>query len=1148
MPTLTIGDCNGMYLDNCNSTQSCECGPSGPSGSGATGATGASGASGATGATGASGATGATGSPGMRGPTGSGVTGTSVEFGTAQLSSGTTGPSFDDTSDYEHLYFNSDHGFSIIGVTGPTGTNAGIVNNLAYPLLTRQPPQVTGPTGTSGNNIELTWNKNTPHTIQSAFSVAPSGLTVNSQGNRTQFDRLPFIKGFYLEYKTPTSTWSKLCYDTQVSGWESSVISSSRQPTDLYKFIIKATSPSSSISAPAILPKSSIEIEVDIGNNVSNITDSYQFRFAFYNYADEGANKDKINWVYFQDSDYYTFGGFGPATAPSSISLSSSKYDDLLSSGLGGPYLDASKNTPYLSNAPISAKYGFDLSGSRIAFLQVGGQIVDISHSFETNSLKTQAWDLSISNYAHPEYKFETIVDPSQSYYAINDSADFSSQKVYALGDASSNVIVPIPTRSQANNISNNSKYETPITEDWQTHNKSLALTFSPPVTTQAWERTDNSESTYTSHSGVYFIKQGDNLSITGTVPNKTPALNLGTANQSPTDSTDFVTNNSKLGNDASGSKIGLFAADISASVASSNSTVSLTSNDISGSWIPNSPGTVQNQNFHFEVKDIVDIAASSNSKAVGYYLGCTVSDLNVDVSLASLKDICNNNFDPYTINFTQTMYANNGEPDKIYDLSGHFKLAEDLSQNITLSNYDTSGDQVTSSSAYFYGLPLTSQASFKVKYNISDINPEWAPSDTSNIYQNILYLGTSINNKHKVDDNSLEWRETNRDISLNINDTLNASFSDGDFSQLPYSRDSGNPTNFLFPQFIMESMIENNIKMSTPLTNKISDVSFNTKYAWWDYTWRTSPSVPRSDDPKNISIINNVGTSSSTISASLTEMPQPIPFEETAQPFTTTFSQPPVPTSPLNFQSDISFNTAMWAKNAYWGSSGNSANPKYPSSRITNPYIDYNSFEGTGMKNYKPYDASGNTKSWSIGSNYVGGTIGATKTYQVTNSKWVCISVDLGNIPSWQVCKVEVTDAAGKVVKIGSDYFLFVKEAPKSQSDEMILWLISTNPNDTGSLLNNGNFVASTPWMDAMVDKQPSTNSYKPFIESQGGATTNDKGAFNGIALSSGSTTWEAKAPSIGHAHAGKAVTQYLAFCIPNDQGINDIKLTYIG
>ena len=116
--------------------------------------------------------------------------------------------------------------------------------------------------------------------------------------------------------------------------------------------------------------------------------------------------------------------------------------------------------------------------------------------------------------------------------------------------------------------------------------------------------------------------------------------------------------------------------------------------------------------------------------------------------------------------------------------------------------------------------------------------------------------------------------------------------------------------------------------------------------------------------------------------------------------------------------------------KNAYWSSSGSS----YPSSRITNPYIDYTLFEGSGLKNYQSYDASGTTQSaWYAGSNYVGGTIGTTTQYSVTNSKWVCISVDLGNIPSWQVCKVEVKDAGGNVATIGTDY-LFVKEAPRHQ------------------------------------------------------------------------------------------------------------------
>ena len=192
MPTLTFGNCQGMYLDNCNNDPCCCPGPTGPTGPAGSGL--GSGAS----ATGATGATGSTGSTGPAGPTGGGGSGT--QFGTANF--GATGPNFNTTNDYEHLYFNEEHGFSIIGVTGPSGEEAAIVNNLAYPIaetlqdyMTSQPPAVSGPTGTAASDIELTWTADTPPVIQSSFAVAPSGLRSNTLGNRTSFDWLPFYKG-----------------------------------------------------------------------------------------------------------------------------------------------------------------------------------------------------------------------------------------------------------------------------------------------------------------------------------------------------------------------------------------------------------------------------------------------------------------------------------------------------------------------------------------------------------------------------------------------------------------------------------------------------------------------------------------------------------------------------------------------------------------------------------------------------------------------------------------------------------------------------------------------------------------------------------------------------------------------------------------
>ena len=959
-----------------------------------------------------------------------------------------------------------------------------------------------------------------------------------------------------------------MCYETDITSWASII---TRKPNDLNTISIDATLTGFSPTAPKITltssPLNSYTLELDIGNNATTLNDQYQFRYAFINYAEEvdSNNQDIINWVYFPDqANFFRFGGFGPATAPISIDLASSRYDKLRSSGLGGSSLDASKNTAYGISAPISVKYGFDLSGSKIGFIQVGGQTSDINVTKETQWLKTQTWVIDeppATSEAYPEYLFETVVDPSQSYYARNSAPDFSNVKVYAASDVSASTIVPIPTREQANATINGSNYETPITGSWSSTLGGLNLSLNGgTLEAIAWERTGPAAQSYTRHNGVIFLDPSDNLAITGFVTNTKPALNLGTANQNPTSSADLVSNDSKLGNDASGSRIGLFVADISATVASSNLTVPLSSNDISGSWIPNAPGLLSNQNFSFEVKDIVDIAApNSNSRESGYYLGCTVSNLSVDVSLASLKDICNNNFDPYFINFTQTLYANNGQPDEIYNLAGNFKIAEDINQDISMSNYDASGDQVQSLNAYFYGLSLASIASFNIEYDVNDINPEWAPSNNDEIYSNKLYLKTATGatitsaNATVVDSSSVPWKHTNRNTQVAVSDNLSAIYSEGDMSSLPYSRDSGNPNNILFPQFLLQTEIENNILQApTPIIDKVTDISYNGKYAWWDYTWTTAPNVPSVTNPKNITTTNNVGSSTASIPVALTDMPQPIPFDEAGSTYNVTpFVEPPVPSTMINFQSDISYNTAMWAKNAYWSSSGGPTG-SYPSSRTTNPYIDYTLFEGPGLKNYQPYDASGNTESWSIGSNYVGGTVGTTQNHSVTDSKWLCLRVNLGNVPSWQVCKVEVNDAAGNVATIGQDYFLFVKEEAQVSTDKMILWLSSSDPNNTTSILNNGNFVLTTPWLDAMVDKQPSTNSYKPFVESQNPpippATTDDNSAFNGIALSNTSVTWSSTAPSIGHAHAGKAVNQYLAFCIPNDQGISEVKLTYYG
>ena len=1161
MPTTyTFGDCKGMYLDNCNEPQCCP-GPTGP-----TGPSGSGNGSGGTGPTGPIGLTGPMGLMGHTGPAGSGSTGSGTEFGTILVAGGV--PSFGATNDYEHLYFSEDHGFSIVGVTGPNGEDAAIVQNLAYPLaidieslLKNQPPPVKNHQSSEGLQIQLNWDADSPASVESTFSLASSVLqtsapTLSDRG--TNFDRLPFIKGFYFEYRKNGDAWSTnnrisdVVSTSVFSQWKNMVSLSGGKPTDLNSIIVEAIA----TSGVPVVSLSSVnkELTVDLGTAAAG--NEYQFRFAYYNYSDNTCTPQDggLNWVYFpNESAYLSFGGFGPATKPASITFSSGNFETLIYSGVGGPHLDASKNTPYAANAPVEAQYGFDVSGSRISFLQVNGQNSAINVSKTTPFLKTPTWTINsgVSSEAHPEYFFESVATPTQTYYAENDA---SSVRVYAAPDVSDNVIVPIPTRSQANAASNGSDYETPITGSLTTINGGMTITTSPGgiLVNSVWQRT--SSGPYIQHSGVHFIQQGNIMRLNGFINNPNPSLNLGAPITNPTGVNDFVTSESKLGLDASGTKIGCFEAKITSTVSSANTTTPLNSGDISGSWPPSDPGQLSNTNFAFGVNNIQDIALPTDVRKTGYYLGCDIGALTADISLGSVKDICNNNFDFYYFNFGQTMYANNNQPDKVYDVSGRFKVAEDLSQNISVTNYDASGTNVGTSNLYFYGLPLTTSIQYDVEFDISDINPEWAPS-TDDIFTNELSLGTGATTKTKVEENNVEWESTNKLTSIpNASYSLVTSYVH--FDSVPYSRDSGNPNSYLYPQAIIDTVVDNNVKMTSPAFSQTTDASFNGKYAWWDYTWSnlasSNPTAPNPNAPKNITVTNNVSGSNSSLSAKLTEVPQPIPFNEVTSSY-----QDPNPlsnTAPdlstFDFGADISYNMAMWAKNAYWGSSTSSTQ-----SSTTNPYIDYTGFESNSsniLRDYSTYDNNGDTASWKVGPTlYIGGGSSAT-SFSVQNGKWLTFMVDIASTAtSWSTCKVVVKKISGGSIvsaALGTDYFLFVKESSQAGTGNQGIQWFTSLPGQTSTFLTNtatsNTRFFNTPWLDATAKFVATPANRRAFDLAQSSSIIDAlKGTANGCAANNGSTV---TTPIISKLNGNVALKHYFAFCIPEGGNISSVALTY--
>ena len=1152
MATLyTFGDCKGMYLDNCNDSGNCSQGPTGPTGPAGSGGSGGGG----------TGPTGPAGPMGPTGPAGSGTGGSSTEFGLVAMNV------LGQTTVYDKLYFNQDHGFSITGFTGPAGETSGAVHNVAYPMvldvsgwLVTQPPPIEGASSTEGTVITLDWTAQTPAVQQSSFAVAPSGLgsqpTTNS---RTAFDWLPFIKGFYLQYKTSTTSsgsWMHTVSDLDVTGspsW-SSFVNTSLQPNALNSIHVEATGSYSATNPSVTLSQSNKRLTVNLGANA--IAD-YQFRFAYYNYADEGgATKSRVNWVYFpSETGYLAFGGFGPAMAPATITATSGAYNTLTFAGTGGLYMDASKNTPYGPSAPLDVQYGFDVSGSKISFIQVGGQTTDISKSVTTPWLKTQNWSVNDNATAYPEYYFETVADPSQTYYAANNSTDFSGVRAYAPGDVSDNTIVPIPTRSQANAAVNGTKYETPITGSWSTLSGVMGLTFAPAGTaTDAWQRTPNTQPSYIFHNSVHFITQAQTMTITGAVTNKEPALNIGEPNASPSGPADMVQTKSKLGIDASGSGLSSFEAAIYSTVPSANTTASLGSGDISGAWPPTAPGALSNPTFSYDVSNVRDIAANTTGREHGYYLGCSVTNLIADISLSTVKDICNNNFNAYSIAFAQTMYANNGLPNEVFDLSAVFKVAENINQDISVNNYYTAGDSVQTSTGHFYGLTLPTIARFDVSYNIDDINQEWAPSNTGGIYKNELLLQTNAGGTKKTMDTSDEqWRDTHRDVSVGVLSTLAANYNTfgSSSSGLPYSRDSGNPGSFLFPQFIVKTDVSNNIRMIDPAFSVTTDVSYNGKYTWWDYTWTNGASAPTPTVPKGITVTNSVSGSSVQLSAKLTEVPSPTPFDETSTGYTdpSNLSNTVPAITSFNFGADIPFNMAMWAKDAYWGSStGATANS------TTNPYIDYTAFEiGAGtLRDYSVYDNSGSSATWKAGPTiYIGGGSVAT-TFSVTDGKWLSFVVDVtGTATTWSKCTITATRRSGTSdvsAIMGTDYFLFVKESSQAGgTNQAIQWFTSLPGQSptflTNSATSNTKFF-NTPWLDAAIKFVSTPANRRAHAQAQDGSIADSlRGTANGCAANSGSSLSN---PIIAKIHGNVAIKHYFAFCIPEGKNISGITLKY--
>lgn len=1086
------------------------------------------------------------GPTGPTGPTGGGGgTGGSLSVGLTGIT-GATGP-----FKIETLYFNTDDGFTYTDIPGLTGGGAIIGNTKIIEIedyLFDQPPAVENPVvvSTTTQKITLGWDQFTPSVEKSSFDVAPSNLGQN-------FNWLPYINDFSFAFQQDgSSLWIPIGAADQNTGtqtWKQYVdnnISISGGPNFMNRIEFDGIGTTATINSPQV---SFINpLRVNIGQ-VAGLGNSYRFRFAFTN---NSANEP--NFVYWPDpsSGSIGFGNFGPANKPVSIDLTSSSFNDLKVGGEGaaappgsGTGKDASLNIPY-PNIGLSVKYGGDISGNkRTGYIQFPGYgettqkniTFTTPYNLSTGGPTWTSWgQQNLSANAYPEYTYEVELSSNtiySSYYAANNSTDFSGVKI----DASASVVdtesVRIPTKTQVN-----SNYDEFLEGSFGVLDISINGTSS--TAQNVWQR--RAIIPYLPHS-VHLMNPGDIMAIAPNTNTFDTAVNFG---DSTSNTTSWVTSNSFVGKDCSNENLSYYQFEIEGT--SSNVT------DLSSGWkvggVSAFDGSdpsqnLTNSNLKFTVSGMTDSGAGTlpiidRPRKRGYYLGATVSDtLASDLSLADIPDICNNSFNPYKYKLSQ-IYRNNSTSNTtdISSIEADFKVIEAPDQSLNITNYKTFLRNPTGT-AYFYGLELPGTFTLDLSYDISNIHPTWAPSNTGNIWKNDLYI-VKTGTDTIIDTENAIWNSTGTDISLTVNTPLkctednNPSGEGFDYQQKPFS------TGPAGGQFRLVSTINNNINLTpTDISiNTSSDLSWNGKPIWWDYTWAGSTSStaePSTIFPSGTSTRPTVVINDSNITDAR------LCITDGNNPFDSSFVSPLSPDYPdlpaarnTNFSEQLGYNEAMWANDRWFGSN-TSATTNYP-------YVDYttiyhNSFSGggTGLLDYSANNLTGDTKNpvqVAASNSYTSSFINTS----FTRLKWIMIKMSCNRFKTNLGVLINdlnpINSTSSK--KIYTDLMMFYCE----EVSNSYTWQDSSGNNYTPANIDY------SPWLDCGNTQSPAANQVRTWNDSR---LAFSEGTNNGCCIATETGTTSSTGQYIRWVKGGSVIggsTRYIAIGIKEGTTITKITL----
>ena len=807
-------------------------------------------------------------------------------------------------------------------------------------------PSYEEPMPSNNNTIRLSWSIPNPQPKKAALNFIGSshdigGTDLNLENidsgvqslltaakvNLTNYNYLPYFDSVNIDYrkKSNQATWVTLSTnDLRLNGANNA--SPELYPhTEITKIKLGTADPTGTYDY-------SNNILIYNNENLFPIdSEEYQFRIYLKNQNDDPIESYTdshgiINptWYYLyiptNSGDWISLPSRGAASAPLLIQLTlqtgSDKYRMLNITGANNnpnstnPEAEVGLNTLFtdLEDNSLHVNYGFDLSGSRSSTskqaIPVDSNYINISQSYQSNDLYMNSWN--IDNNAH--FPLAPGVDPMDTENSI-----IFPGYTYEL----SGYFMKIDTDDNWNVYTTQYPSPTPYP----------AVTIQDPTRnniTSGTSNYDNFVSSGTSFSNTY---SGSGYIVSTAYPNDEdmpisdihfidPANSFQLSSNTTYKIKNTINSNDTLyGTDLSGQDLCYFKFSTSAPIPSD------ITGDMRKGFIGNdSLQTVTNNYFEFtqsETKDAANLnsTASEIYRRQGWFLGVDIYNLKVkDIKLANYPDICNNSYNPYTINFQQFNPSNIQLGSQSYDL----KIAQKPTLDITLINYNIVHNLLSNMTFKdFFGLKhIYNEIIISVTGEFINLNKDWR-NFTNLLSSNLkLKIDTTDTNQNIT---SIPWTRNVTNVSFSGTTNINTSIYT---STKTYSRAS---TVFS----IKEGKHYNNVTRGNPITIEDRDISFGQDLLW-DYTWGLTGSnrktLPNSNWRSNLTLMK-IGTT--LYPDFLTEI--------SGQAFN---------------QSDIlSDNELMWCDDAYRSGEYSPSNK--------NPYINYNTYYNN-MQDYSVKNSSG--------------------------------------------------------------------------------------------------------------------------------------------------------------------------------------------